>query len=226
MRQHKLAPDVISFLVSIVLSAIYSHTSTEPSTPLVNACCFVGWYETQVTMRPLWAGASATLAPLTRFHVITRPSSLPLTTNLSASPRHDRIRYSLFLWPLYDCKRPPFALSKRRIVESKVDTRMQLLSDDCQTLVIGSVEQLLNAKRGHTSHDICNQLSKSQIVCTESAIDRTSYDLVVFYLQRGNAVFRVFKNLYWHTILWPAILAMFQGKGGSYLQSHIRTEES
>jgi len=117
----------------------YSHTVTIPSTPLVNAWRLLGWYETHVTTLPSCAGSWETTFPLTRSHVMNLPSSLPLTTYLSAAPRRDRIRYSVFKWPLNVCRRPPLDLSNNRIVESRVDTRIQLLSYDCHTLVIGSI---------------------------------------------------------------------------------------
>jgi hypothetical protein len=78
------------------------------------------------------------MEPVTKSQVTNRPSSLPLTTYLSDAPKQERMRYSVFLCPLKLCRRLPLALSKRRIVESSVDTSKQLLSDDCQTDVMAS----------------------------------------------------------------------------------------
>ena len=115
----------------------YSQTEIVPFTPLLSAWRFFGWYATQVTTPPSWAGTSETTFPLTKSHVNNLPFSLPLRTYLSACPKHDRIRYSVLTWPLKVCNSPPFALSNNRIVESNVDTNVQLLSSDCQTEVMG-----------------------------------------------------------------------------------------
>lgn len=136
---------------------------------------------------------------MTKSQVMNLPSSLPLTTYLSPAPRQERIRYSLLVCPLKVCSRPPFALSKSRMVESNVDTRIQLLSSDCQTHVIGS--RIRKAKRKRTSNYICRQLSCSQIVCAKFPINRAGDYLVVFDLYSSDTVFCVFEDLDWHAVL-------------------------
>lgn len=58
---------------------------------------------------------------------------------MSLSPKHERMRYSEFVWPVKDCNREPFDLSKRRILLSREETRRVAESVESRIDVTGSV---------------------------------------------------------------------------------------